>query len=300
MVEQPKIRVTALNIYPVKGCRGIPLEQVRITETGFEHDREWMIATAPSNPTEQPRFLTQRQIPKISLIQVSLTTHQGYLAVTTPNNSPLLISLERDPSKPKLEAGIWKDTVLVQDEGEEAANYISTFLNKKCRLLRAGVGYKRLISDKYTIKEADNLVSLSDGYPFLITNVKSLELLNTKLPSPIKMNRFRPNIVIDGDVLPFDERTWNTIRIGEHLLHIVKPCSRCKVTTVVQEEGAVGDGEPLKTLKSLNPGSAQGTVYFGENIIHQQTSYEGLIRVGDPLLLVDRREQRHELLAEAP
>jgi uncharacterized protein YcbX len=59
------------------------------------------------------------------------------------------------------------------------------------------------------------------------------------------MNRFRPNIVVAAasgrpeDDVPFAEDTWGLVQIGAHQMHVVKPCTRCKLTTVDQVHATV-------------------------------------------------------------
>ncbi|MFX9703786.1 MOSC domain-containing protein, partial [Acinetobacter baumannii] len=65
---------------------------------------------------------------------------------------------------------------------------------------------------------------------------------------PLPMNRFRPNIVVDG-CLPFEEDGWKTLQLtgGNFKLHVVKPCARCVITCTDQRTSKVSQ-EPLKTL----------------------------------------------------
>ena len=62
------------------------------------------------------------------------------------------------------------------------------------------------------------------------------------------MERFRPNVVIDG-VDAYDEDRIHELRAGPVTLRIVKPCTRCSITTTDQQRGAVDGVEPLQTLK---------------------------------------------------
>ena len=73
--------VAALNVYPVKGCRGIALERARLLPTGFEHDREWLIVTA------EGRFLTQREVPHLALIETSLSPTSARTATSRRNRA---------------------------------------------------------------------------------------------------------------------------------------------------------------------------------------------------------------------
>ena len=50
----------------MKGCRGIALDSARIGAAGFEHDREWLIVRPDG------RFITQREEPRLALIETAL------------------------------------------------------------------------------------------------------------------------------------------------------------------------------------------------------------------------------------
>ena len=65
----------------------------------------------------------------------------------------------------------------------------------------------------------------------------SLHDLNTHLDIPISMNRFRPNIVLDGEQPAWAEDQWGNRNIcvrtqeGSAVdLEMCKPCSRCTVS----------------------------------------------------------------------
>jgi uncharacterized protein YcbX len=51
-------------------------------------------------------------------------------------------------------------------------------------------------------------------------------------------------------------------------MRVVKPCSRCVITTVDPETGVKGAGEPLRTLASYR--TRDNKIYFGQNLVHQQ------------------------------
>ena len=126
----------------------------------------------------------------------------------------------------------------------------------------------------------DSQVSFADGFPVLIISEASLEALNSRLPSPLPMNRFRPNLVV-RDSAPFAEDGWRRIRIGEAVLRLIRPCIRCVTTTVDQATGQTGK-EPLATLATFR--RAEGGVIFGQNAVHERG---GLIRLGDPVEVLE-------------
>ncbi len=119
-------------------------------------------------------------------------------------------------------------------------------------------------------------ISFADAYSFLVVSCESLEALNARLAEPLPMNRFRPNIVLEGGG-PFAEDGWKTFRIGEIELDAAGPCARCVTTTTDQESGARGL-EPLRTLATFRRDGSE--VMFGQNANHRGT---GMIRRGDPV-----------------
>ena len=80
------------------------------------------------------------------------------------------------------------------------------------------------------------------------------------------MNRFRPNLVVNNTE-PYEEDNWKLINIGDCELQIVKPCSRCVLTTVDPETGEFSGKEPLRTLASYR--KQNGKVLFGQYLIAQ-------------------------------
>ena len=64
--------IDQLFLYPIKGCRGIAVERATLTATGLEidgiGDREWVVVD------EHGEFLSQRELPKMTLIETRLTS----------------------------------------------------------------------------------------------------------------------------------------------------------------------------------------------------------------------------------
>ena len=131
----------------------------------------------------------------------------------------------------------------------------------------------RPVNPMYAHSENDQ-VGFADGYPILLLSEASLDDLNSRLETPLPMNRFRPNIVVTNTE-HYAEDTWKTIRIGDITLDIVKPCARCAITTTNQDTAERGK-EPLKILSTYR--NHEHGVIFGQNIIHRN---QGQINIGD-------------------
>jgi hypothetical protein len=126
-------------------------------------------------------------------------------------------------------------------------------------------------------------VSFADGYPLLLISEASLADLNTRLPRAVEMRRFRPNLVVDGE-MPYAEDGWRRLRVGKVEFEGVKNCSRCIFTTIDPDSGEKHpDREPLRTLSTYRR-RPQGGVFFGQNLIPRS---RGVIRVGDPVTVIE-------------
>src|SRR6185437_2405011 len=145
-----------------------------------------------------------------------------------------------------LSVRIWKDECPAYDEGEAAARWLRELLGRDCRLVRYDPQHRRLSSRAWTAElEAEN--RFTDGFPVLVIGRASLDDLNARLGTPVPMNRFRPNIVLEG-LGPYEEDRIDEL-CGEGLrLRVVKPCARCIIPTTDQDTGQRDGQEPLRTL----------------------------------------------------
>lgn len=263
----PDATIAALNVYTVKGCRGIALARARVAERGLcavkgpaiVGDREWMIVN------EQDAFVTQRTQPRLALIEPRLD--EAALVLAAPGMAPLAVALDSSAG-PTREVGVWESRVPAHDQGDEAARWLSAFLGVPLRLVRFDPAARRACDPHYT-RGSGAHTAFADGYPLLVIGEASLADLNARLAArgamPTPMNRFRPNVVLAG-LEPYDEDHVGTITADSVALRLVKPCTRCRVTTTDQETAEVGS-EPLPTLAAYRNLPDLGGVAFGMNAI---------------------------------
>jgi uncharacterized protein len=247
--------VTALNIYPVKSCAGIPLQRARLTATGFEHDRQWLIVR-PNG-----RFVTQREVPHLALILPALT--EGTLHLRAPDRPSFSIAVDHGGTA--TEVVCWRDRCKAIDAGDDAAYWLERFLGQPYRLVRFDPSLPRT-SDKTWTGEIDAFNQFSDGFPWLLISQASLDDLNRRLEQPLPMNRFRPNIVVDG-LNAFEEDAVYELNTDAIALRPVKACTRCTITTTDQELGERQGDEPLQTLRGFRFNRELKGVTFGQNVV---------------------------------
>jgi uncharacterized protein YcbX len=270
------VRLTGLVVYPVKSARGIALTQSLVTSHGLAHDREWMVVD------EAGRFVTQRQTPRMALIETTLTADA--LELRAPGMELLTVPRFRAPGspfEPTIPVTVWRHATQALDEGDRAAAWFSEFLELRARLVRWDPTRRRLSSKEWTgSREAENY--FSDGYPFLVASEESLTDLNQRIGggSQLPMDRFRPNLVIAGGGVGSEDH-GTTLRSEAVEFARVKPCIRCVMTTTDQETTRRGP-EPLRTLARYRMDPRFDSPLFGHNLILIRGAGTTL-RVGDSL-----------------
>ncbi|MEQ8751885.1 MAG: MOSC domain-containing protein [Coleofasciculus sp. G1-WW12-02] len=257
------IHLSGIYIYPIKSAGGIALEEAQVSDRGLQYDRRWMLVD------EQGKFLTQRQFPSMALIQVRFG--EGELVVEAPNQPSLSVPLDYE-SNHRLRVQVWNDICPAIPLDQQFSQWFSEFLHIPCQLVYMPEDSIRPINPNYA--DPGEPVSFADGFPFLLISQASLQDLNQRLEQPVPMNRFRPNLVVSG-CEAFAEDSWRHIRIGSIPFRVVKPCSRCTITTVDQSQGIRGK-EPLATLANYR--LRNGKIFFGQNVIQEQL---GTLRIGD-------------------
>jgi uncharacterized protein YcbX len=259
--------IASLHVYPVKSCRGIALTQAELTPRGLRHDREWMVVTP------EGRFLTQRELPRLALIAPEIADHE--LRLQAPGTGGIAVTLDAGAGLPR-EVVVWGDTVLARDEGDAAAHWLSDFLLRSVRLVRFDPSRRRATDPAWSAGLPGES-AFSDGYPVLVLSRASLSDLNARLPQALPLDRFRPNLVLEG-CDPYAEDSLRVLQSGSVTLRLVKPCTRCIITTTEQSTAERDGEEPLRTLRSYRWSSELHGVAFGQNAIVESV---GTLRVGD-------------------
>lgn len=267
-----------LNCYPIKSCRGIALTESVVRPTGLTQDRRFMVVDATGN------FITQRQVPELALVTTRMQADGLHVEDTRTHQS---LHMPWQPKETKTQdVVVWDDKVVAIDCGDVAAQFFAAVLGDKYarmapRLVCIQEQSPRHVGEKYA-QGGHYPFWFADGFPFLVITRASLDDLNQRLvqqgKDALPMNRFRPNLVIEG-TLPYEEDVHAGIRIGDGVeLRFVKPCSRCKITMTDQTTAKLS-AEPLQTLGTYRKAD-KGKILFGQNAV--LVSEPGaIIKVGD-------------------
>jgi len=249
------ISVASLHVYPVKSCRGIERSSAVVTDAGLEHDREWMVVGP------EGRFMTQREEPQLALIETDVDGTRLRLSSVGHGAVEVPLNLRGEPR----DVVVWRHQCVAHDQGDESARWLGELLGRPLRLVRFDPAHRR-VSDRDFTGRTPGYSRFADAYALLVLSLASLADLNTRLPAALPMNRFRPNVVLDG-IEPYGEDAVHELRAGPLTLRLVKACTRCTIPTTDQLTAARDPAEPLRTLRGYRWNAALRGVTFGQNAI---------------------------------
>lgn len=270
------LHLASIHIHPIKSLGGCSVQQARLTDRGLEHDRRWMLVD------EQGVFVSQREVPVLACLHTA-PLGTGF-RVTDRRDGATLDLPWTITAQDSAMSSVWSDRVRTL-AGEAAwSDWFSERLGRPVSLVFMPDATKRRTDGRY----AKGFTSLSDGFPYLVVSQASLDELNRRGASwaqensatwaPVPMDRFRPNLVIEGGTA-FQEDGWQSITIGTARFDLVKPCARCVIITTDQISGVRGK-EPLRTLATFR--SKGNKVMFGMNAVGEE---QGTVGVGMPVMI---------------
>jgi len=239
-----KSRISEIYIYPIKGAQGFRVNNWEITENGLKWDREFIVYD------KNDKSVTLKSNVRLGLIRPEI--NKKFLSlVNTETDDFLYVNMDRFETS--------KETI---------NDWISTVLKEDCKLVRCeGKNFSN--TSQYLFMNKNSLYDLN--YRILLNNklfyylpqyLKDIFIKNyTYYGYGITLERFRPNILIDG-LNPYDEDNINSIKSNDIEFIKEEDCSRCYTTTVDYKRQQVDTTlEPMKTL--LKYRKKDGKVLFG-------------------------------------
>lgn len=273
------LTVKELNIYPIKSARRIALNEAEILPTGLAGDRMAMFVD-PSG-----KFITQRQMPELAQLNVRQDGKTFHLSLDDGR------ALSASPTREEMRVRVWDDMMSAALASQEVNEELSNWFGREMSLCFVDEMTERFADRRWATSQVP--VTFADGFPILITTTASLEALNANMQAHgedhVPMERFRPNIVIENDT-PWEDDFWQIIEIGGVEFDLVKPCSRCIMTTQDQLSGSRSVPTPMPAMVRLRmSGDHRVTgVLFGWNAVANGT---GTLRLGDEVKILAKRDE---------
>jgi uncharacterized protein YcbX len=226
------------------------------------------------------QFMTQRSTSEMALLTTELTPG-GIRVYHKISGSEISIPFEASGSKMMVQ--VWSNRCKAIIVDERVNQFFSDVLSRSCRLVYMPSSTNRRVDGRYAIDK--EIISFTDGYPFLLIGQSSLDDLNSRLEDKLPINRFRPSIVFTGGEA-YEEDTMARFSINNIDFFGVKLCARCIVTTINQDN-AIKSKEPLSTLSAYR--KVNNKIYFGQNLLHKG---EGVLSVGDLIHVGEKKAAR--------
>ncbi|TMW68409.1 hypothetical protein Poli38472_005877 [Pythium oligandrum] len=269
--ELVHVTVSEIYIYPIKSCRGIRVDHIVATAKGLRNDRVLMFCDTNG------KFITQRRYPTMALIVPILDDNENpaVLTLTAKGMPELRVPILREGKGREADVTVWQSNLVAVDQGDAASEWITKFLEKNSqgkefRFVRIKDSFRRPVDPKYA---PDHETVFADKFLYLLAMDSSVDVINKALDdTQIRMDRFRPNIILTGGPV-FADEPWNCFTINGLRFRNVKACDRCSLPCVDPATGTA-TSEPRKAMLPFRNGEVLGfqrgtrhMYFFGSHLI---------------------------------
>jgi uncharacterized protein YcbX len=256
----------------VKGCAGIAQTSAFLAPAGLAHDRTFMVVD------ELGGFRSQRRDPLLATIRPAIFDDGRELELRAPGADAVRVAVDIDGPRRPVE--MFDNPYRGIDQGDAVARWLTRVLGRPSRLVRVPPEHERV-----TDGETPGRAGFADSGALLLAGRASWAELDRRITERgargVPMDRFRPNVVVDGWAEPHVEDRVREMSIGDADLAFAKQAIRCAVTLVDQRTGVRAGPEPLRTLADYRRVTAKG-VAFGVKFSVVRT---GHLTVGDELVV---------------
>jgi uncharacterized protein len=287
--------ISALTLYPIKGCQGIVLKQafalneglaVKLANGEMLHDRQFMVVDS------QGQFITQREVPLMATIGVSIAA-EG-LSLSAPGHEILHVPINSKLHRARKARNVvvWNFSGSGLDVGLSTTAWFTKVLQRPAALVQFDGSVPR------NCKEVRNISSktyFADSFGYLLLSQASVTDLEQRMREhhqdasfELPANRFRANILLDG-IAAYEEDHVRTFDFEGTVLEVVSKCVRCNVPGVDQLSGEVQLGQPTAVLDTyrLDPelgGSTIGVNAICLKTVNQSAGY-AMIKIGQKIAI---------------
>lgn len=271
-------RLTSISVYPLKSGAPRGLDEAAVEPLGLAGDRRWMVAGADGE------CVTARR--DRSLLRIAAKPIEGGLMLTSDRRAHRSALAVREPTGPPIEVTVHGRPLSGIPAASEASTWVGEVLGRDDVAL-VHLDRPRPLTPARSLP--GDRTAFADGYPVTLASMASLRRLQDWIveaaidrgeePSPIAMERFRPNLVIDGDLEAFVEDGWQQACVGEVVFDVAKCIDRCVLTTI--DPLTLDSGpEPIRSLARHH--AWDGATWFGIQLIPRlEAGGAHEIRVGD-------------------
>ena len=274
------LRITGLSIHPVKSTAIRPVESAEVLARGLADDRSWAVFDSDGV------LVSAREVHELFTVVADTPATDPSMSggvCGSPHPACRTCCSTSRPVRWCRCACSGRTSSASRRVRPRMPGCVDAVGRQDLRLVWCDDPSRRTLNPAHST--ATDHTAYADGYPVTLASGASLRQLNDWLvetalergeepPEPLPVQRFRPNLVIDGDE-PFAEDHWSHLSISGIRFRVAKPAGRCVVTTIDLETLRTGK-EPIRTLaRHRRPVT---DTLFAVHLIPDGT---GTIRVGD-------------------
>ncbi len=269
--------VRELWTYPVKGCQGVAAEALEITKMGVAGDRDFVL-------WQDGKLVDQKETPQVASLAADFDRERGVLRFRHADHGAYEHQVR---SEGEIRKAAWVlDQFETVDQGDPVAEWLSAAVGMDVRLVSPAAPWKINfpIPQMQRVHETPKQRFFAAS-PVSLANRASLDDLNTRLETPVPMDRFRMNVVVDG-LAPYEEDTLDSLSNAQVELLQVTPAERCVIITTDQKTGERPKSDLMKVLGQYRRKKEEDR--FGSGLIfgnYMTVGREGTLRLGDRLVV---------------
>lgn len=297
------MQVTRVRLHPVKSFAGFDVRQARVLPWGLEGDRRWGVVDPDGSPVtarEENALLGLRAELVDGGLRLSVRddlpgspdggTAARLRAAEASGPASLIVREPRDA--PPVAVGHSRQGTALP-AGDDADAWLSELIGRPLRLVWQPDPRARSVKPAIGGRPGESL-SFADAGPLLLASEASLAAVNEfaaadavergeGMPEPLVIERFRPNVVVDGE-LPFAEEGWSAVELGGVRYRVLEVCDRCVMTTI-DPTTLVRGKDPIRVLARHH--RWDGKTWFGVRIVPElPADAEQAAEASAPLLSV--------------
>jgi MOSC domain-containing protein len=271
------LRLVQLNVHPLKSGAIRPLTSATVLPRGLADDRTWMLVDGDRC------LVSAREVHRLFTVVADTPATDPSVAAAlrlrAPGHPDLLVDV---PQAAPVDVRLFSLHLRARPAGREADAWLRAVLGRDdLHLVWCHAPEERTLQPGFS--QPGDHAAFPDSFPVTIASLASMRRLDDWMveqalelgeepPDPLPIERFRANLVVDGDE-PFAEDRWTRVVVGDVPFRVGKPVGRCVMATL-DPVTLTTSKEPTRTLARHR--RVDGKVFFAVHLVPETSGRIGV------------------------